>query len=107
MIVVAATCPDCGRVEMPIVGIMLHIRDYADRTRYSFTCPSCEAWVSRPAGPHEVALLRAACCPERRERVPKELLEPHVGPALTVDDLIDLGRELYAAEDLAWRAAVG
>jgi hypothetical protein len=101
VIVVVTGCPDCGRVTVPVVHVTLHVRDHADRNRFSFTCPSCEAWISLPASARDVRMLRDVCVQERLERVPKELLEQRSGPALTLDDLIDFGLQLGATDLLA------
>jgi hypothetical protein len=64
--------------------------DDATPSSYRFQCPLCKEIVSREATTRIVDLLVGAGAPSVTWRWPAELAEPHVGPALTPDDLLDL-----------------
>jgi hypothetical protein len=96
-------CPDCGEILVERHAVQLVISSTPGASRYSFTCPECAAWVSKPASPSIVVAL-VGLVPTRHETAPAELSEPHNGPALDLDDLIDLSRELAATDLLARHA---
>ncbi|MFD7861152.1 hypothetical protein [Streptomyces sp. NPDC057682] len=53
-----AACPECrARFELAAAEFRLAIGASSRTTFYSFTCPSCEASVRRPAGERIVELL--------------------------------------------------
>lgn len=92
-----AVCTACDDV------IELHARDITlqscvndeSRTFYSFECPVCATHNERPLpDPDFVDALIAAGAVLVLWSVPLEVLEPHTGSALTVDDLIDFALEL-------------
>jgi endogenous inhibitor of DNA gyrase (YacG/DUF329 family) len=85
-------CPRCGDVEVDNDQLWLVVTS-AGRDHYDFNCPTCMRHVMQPAD-HEVFELLAPLVAVEELDVPAEALEPHVGPALTVDDLIDLMLEL-------------
>jgi hypothetical protein len=58
---------------------------------YVFTCPACHHVVTKPAeDPRVVRLLTSVGVRSTYWTMPAELDEPHDGPPLTSDDLIDL-----------------
>lgn len=93
-------CPDCGPRTLTREQVQLVISTVPHASRYSFTCPSCRAWVSRPADPPAVVEL-CGWVPVIHEVAPAELDEPHLGPPIDEDDLIALGCHLAAADELA------
>lgn len=97
---VRANCPDCGPVAVARSGVRLIRSDEPGACRYEFRCPRCEAWVLKPADPAVIALL-TGLVPMVHETRPAELAEPHIGDPITLDDLIDLGREMATTDDLA------
>lgn len=98
--VVRASCPDCGQVDLGRRDVRLILSDVPAASRYSFTCPKCTAWISKPADVHVQALLLGKV-PMMQETRPAELTEPHTGGPITLDDLIDLGRGMAETDDLA------
>jgi len=70
--------------------IVLVCSDEQTPSAYRFRCPGCEETVHRDASPRIVDLLVSAGAPHRRWSWPAELAEPHSGPPLTPDDLLDL-----------------
>lgn len=95
---VRASCPDCGAVDLHRQQVRLVLSDVPAASRYSFTCPRCTAWISKPADVHVLLLGRV---PVHHETAPAELREPHTGGPITLDDLIDLGRGMAETDDLA------
>jgi predicted RNA-binding Zn-ribbon protein involved in translation (DUF1610 family) len=85
-------CPECGDVEVDNDQLWLVVTA-GGMDHYDFHCPTCRAHVMRPADDEVFELLAPLVAVEVLD-VPAEALEPHLGPALTVDDLIDLMLEL-------------
>ena len=104
--IVKANCPCCGDVNLASSQVKLTIiRPLKDRSWYQFTCPHCLDQIVKPAGQHISRLLRYAEVPTRFEQIPGEALEPHAGPALTRDDLLDLALQLACLDEIAGQAA--
>lgn len=101
---VCVGCPDCGPLKLAPEDVRLFTHPSGYRSRYAFTCPTCQAWVSRPAPPRLVQALRAVCVPEQR-MVPAEVLETRRGRPLTVDEVLDFALAAVAVDDLARLAA--
>jgi predicted RNA-binding Zn-ribbon protein involved in translation (DUF1610 family) len=85
----SARCPECGEMELAAEQMWLVITDPPERTHFDFHCPSCEQHVAHPADRGLVAIL-GALLPVEVLEIPAEALEERSGPALSVDDLIDL-----------------
>jgi hypothetical protein len=85
----AASCPRCGDLDVTAEQMWLVLTDRADHDHYVFHCPGCSQHVRRSAHAVTVRLLERLVPVERIE-IPAEALEPHDGPPLTEDDLIDL-----------------
>lgn len=100
---VRASCPDCGPVTLARTAVRLIRSDQPAASRYEFRCPRCAAWVLKPADPAVVAML-TGLVPMIHETAPAELTEPRTGGPITLDDLIDLGREMAATDLLARHA---
>ena len=92
----AASCPRCGDLDVSAEQMWLVLTDQSDRDHYFFHCPGCGQHVRRKAHAITVRLLERLVPVERIE-IPAEALEPHDGPPLTEDDLIDLMLTLDAA----------
>ena len=60
MTTIKTKCPTCGEVNMGPAGISLELPVDTDHGIYAFTCPECQAEVSKPASRKTVALLLAA-----------------------------------------------
>ena len=85
---VRTRCPWCGRVEVLASELTCSGAGPGDdRGLCQFTRPECARRVFVTLSPSDVALLWAEGAGEGR--LPLELLEPHRGPPLTWDDLLD------------------
>lgn len=89
-------CPACGEVGLTPDDIELVVCGTASST-YSFDCPTCGNRVRGHADAELVRLLESGGVMVTLLPIPAEALEPHEGPPLTLDDLLDLhlllGRE--------------
>jgi hypothetical protein len=88
---IRATCSDCGDVELGTRDLVVRVREGTDSGTYVFRCPRCGAPVVRAADGRTIDLLVESGCELQVWRPPAELSEPRpVGPAFTLDDVIDL-----------------
>ncbi|MFC5379676.1 hypothetical protein [Aquipuribacter nitratireducens] len=71
------------------------------RSFYSFSCSTCGDEVRKHAGTDVVALLSSGGVVPERWVIPAEVLEPHDGPVLSHDDLLDFCLWLESADLLA------
>jgi hypothetical protein len=90
MTTVRAQCAECGDVRLHIEDLTVVMTDGGEPSRYRFRCPLCDDLVVRDATNRIVDLLLGAGAAEEHWHWPAELGEPHAGPALTPDDLLDL-----------------
>ncbi|HVM28162.1 MAG TPA: hypothetical protein VM433_10910 [Mycobacteriales bacterium] len=105
MTTIKASCPGCGEVELTPADVSLMVCSHARLSYYAFTCPGCADEVRKPADDHVVSLLVSGGVPATVWDVPAEAIEPRTGPALTYDDLLDLGLQLASTDLLAPAAA--
>lgn len=103
---IKASCPSCGEVELTSGDIALRVCSHGPLSYYSFTCPSCEESVRKPADDHIVSLLMSGGVRAEVWEVPAEALEPKPGPELDYDDLLDFVLQLGRDDMLAARATV-
>lgn len=99
MTTVRAVCPPCGTVEITAPDVHLLVcAARPELSTYGFACPACHMPIEKPA-PHGVVvqLLSAGVTPHALV-IPAEVLEPHDGPPLGYDDLLDLALELAALD---------
>lgn len=113
MVIIKATCPACGEVDLTGDQVKLHIGVDADPDSYSFECPSCLAEVRKPADSRVVQLLLSGgvavedgsgeLARVRRQHP----TSPRRAPAITYDDLLEWHSELEAGvlEDFLRSAA--
>lgn len=106
---IRANCPDCGDVELAPAAMLVQVAHDAselvgDRSRYRFTCPTCDAMVTKPADDRIVQLLISGGVPmevQAAEAVAPSVAasssrkahhpeNPPGGRALSHDDLLDL-----------------
>jgi predicted RNA-binding Zn-ribbon protein involved in translation (DUF1610 family) len=104
MTTIKASCPDCGEVELTAGDIRLRVANHAPLSYYSFTCPTCQDVVRKPADDHIVSLLMSGGVHAEVWEVPAEALEPKAGPELSYDDLLDFVIQLGRDDMLAARA---
>jgi hypothetical protein len=98
---VRVSCVDCGVQRLRPSQVQLFTTPQVYESRYAFTCQMCGSWINRPCPPRLVSDLRQAQVPEQRERVPREVFEPHRGPSIAVDEVLDFVLELAAVDDVA------
>jgi predicted RNA-binding Zn-ribbon protein involved in translation (DUF1610 family) len=103
---ILATCPACGEIRLAPDDVVLTLarQRYFTAAReadhvYAFSCPECGTVVRKTASDHVARLLMGAGVMPHVDDVPLEALEPKHGPALTLDDLIDLHFEI---DDPRW-----
>ena len=84
---VRITCRRCGPVVASPSEIGVTGGDSGGL--FAFTCPSCgrDVWQAADAG--TLAVLRSVGAPEVTGVAPLELVEPHAGPPITWDDLLE------------------
>lgn len=94
MTTIKATCPGCGEVALTPTDIELRVdRDEQQASYYAFSCPRCTREVRKPADDRVVRLLLSGGVPAMPLEQPEPLVKPSIafdGPALTLDDLLDL-----------------
>lgn len=98
MTTIKATCPDCGEVDLTAEDILLRIGAMRDANTYGFSCPSCGCFVEKPADERVVRLLLSGGVIPMLVHVPAEALEPHAGPPINHDDLLEF-HELMQSDD--------
>jgi predicted RNA-binding Zn-ribbon protein involved in translation (DUF1610 family) len=107
---IRATCPSCGEIELRPADVLLRrvldrSGEVLDGSSYRFSCPDCTVVVEKPADDRVASLLTTGGVPTEDITPPAEaVLPPHPeqpapGPALTLDDLLDLH---LALEDPTW-----
>ena len=101
MTTIKASCPSCGEVELTPPDVSLMVCSHAPLSYYAFTCPGCADEVRKPADDHVVSLLVSGGVPATVWEVPAEALEPHEGPRLSYDDLLDFALRLEDVDCLA------
>jgi hypothetical protein len=107
MTVIKASCPSCGDVELTPRQVRLVVCSVEARSFYSFACSTCGDEVRKHAGGDVVALLSSGGVVPERWVIPAEVLEPHDGPVLSHDDLLDFCLWLEGADLLAAVAQAG
>jgi len=89
---VRASCPRCGPILVD-GGVLQCEREpgapSASRGLCELTCPSCSQAVLFPTGPAVTQALFEGGAKHPSGAVPFELLEPHTGPPLSWDELLD------------------
>lgn len=105
MTTIKASCPTCGEVVLTPTDLSLMVCSHSALSYYHFACPSCASDVRKPADDHVVSLLMSGGVPATVWEVPDEALEPHTGPDLSYDDLLDFALHLGTTDLLAEVAA--
>ncbi len=86
---IRATCTDCGDVELTTSDVRVRVCIEDNSGSYLFRCPHCLMAVVKPAEPRIVDLLVSSGVELNTWRLPAELFEPHEGPRIVHDDLLD------------------
>jgi len=88
------TCPTCGDVKLLLEEVELWVCSRRHASFYRFTCPLCQNLIVKPAGEGVMGILAKEGVTPKAWFYPAEWDEPHVGPPLTTDDLLDLYESL-------------
>lgn len=86
---IKVTCPGCGDLTVARDDVLVVCFTFGGGDYYQFFCQKCATTVRKPATDTVVNILRGGGVPLRVVDRPAEALEPHDGPALTCDDLLD------------------
>lgn len=96
---VRVQCPGCGPVVAPADEFRCELEAAGGRGICELRCPVCSAMLIVPAQADAVETMRrggAGPLPV----APFELLEPHAGPPLSWDDVLDFKLALEAMQTL-------
>jgi hypothetical protein len=91
---VRVVCPGCGPVVLPAKELRCEVQAPGGEGICELSCPVCSTLLIVPAGPVAVETMRDGGAGHMSGSVPFELLEPHTGPPLTWDDILDFKLEL-------------
>lgn len=85
---VKVRCSRCG--EFVVAASELRVtRDAPGAGMFLFTCPNCRRDVWQEAEPSTLLILRSAGVRFADGVAPLELVEPHLGPPISWDDVLD------------------
>jgi hypothetical protein len=100
-------------VQLRAADLVVRVCSDDESGSYTFRCPTCTVAVAKGASKRIVDLLVSSGVRMEVWRLPAELLEPRVGPALEPDDLLDFhlmleGDDWFSAlQDMVRRPATG
>jgi hypothetical protein len=100
MSAIGTRCPTCGPIQLPAKSFRLVVCDVVAWSYYSFICDRCGGAARYHASPDEIAVLKGAYVIAEPWHVPPEAAEPHHGPPLTYDDLLELALQLGVVDEL-------
>ncbi len=100
MTTIKAACPDCGDVSLKPRQLRLVVCTRTEWSYYSFLCPDCGDEVRKHADSEVIALLTSGGVPAEPWHIPAEAMEPHEGPPLVYDDLLDFALWLNGSADV-------
>lgn len=89
-----ATCAWCGEIEVHATAVRCAIDPARNRALAEFACPACFRLILVAMSPSRAASRILGGASAISGSAPLELLEPHAGPPLTWDDLLDLHLEI-------------
>jgi hypothetical protein len=92
---VQAECPTCGTVVAKASALSCGVSEADEAALCEFPCPRCNRLLTVPVAPIEISSLMLLGAQETPS-LPFELLEPHSGPPVSYDDVLDLHIELEA-----------
>ena len=96
---VRVVCPGCGPVVLPAKELRCELEPAGANGICELSCPVCSTMVLVPAGPAAVETMRDGGAGHMSGSVPFELLEPHTGPPLSWDDVLDFKLALDGGAD--------
>jgi hypothetical protein len=88
-ITVRVVCPGCGPQVVPAAELRCEVEGDGDKGLCELCCPVCSATLVVRAQAAAVEMMRDGGAGHMTGSVPFELLEPHTGPPLSWDDLLD------------------
>ena len=97
---IRASCPTCGDVELTTNDVRVLLCSTTYQSSYAFQCPSCRVAVAKAAEPRVVDVLLASGITLSVWRMPAELDEPHAGPPISYDDLLEFHFGLHQGTSL-------
>jgi hypothetical protein len=86
---IRASCPTCGDVELTSGDLTVRVCAADNQGAYVFRCPDCRLAVAKQADTKIVDLLVSSGVDLVVWHLPAELGEPHSGPPITYDDLLE------------------
>src|ERR1044072_4427727 len=89
VIEVRVVCPGCGPLVVPAAKLRCEVEAEGDRGLCELSCPVCSTTLLVRAQAAAVETMRDGGAGHITGSVPFELLEPHTGPPLSWDDLLD------------------
>ena len=96
---VRAVCPGCGPMIVAAGELRCEVEVAGRDGICELKCPVCSTTILVPAVAPAVETLWSAGAGHMDGTVPFELLEPHTGPPLSWDDVLDFK---LALEDRSW-----
>jgi hypothetical protein len=84
-----AVCPGCGPMVVPAAELRCELEAAGRQGICELRCPVCSTTILVPAVSPAVETLWRAGAGHMIGSVPFELLEPHAGPPLSWDDVLD------------------
>jgi len=86
---VRVVCPGCGPLVVPAAELCCELEAEGENGICELRCPGCSATLVVRAQAAAVEVMRDGGAGHMTGSVPFELLEPHTGPPLSWDDLLD------------------
>lgn len=97
MVIIKATCPTCGEVDLTGDQVKLRIGIDDEQDSYAFACPECTEVIRKPADARVVQLLISGGV-ELEDPLAEFAAPRHPAlrraPAITYDDLLEWHSEL-------------
>ena len=93
---VRVVCPGCGPLVVPAADLCCEIEAEGGKGLCELRCPVCSTTLVVRAAAAAVETMRDGGAGHMTGSVPFELLEPHTGPPLSWDDLLDFKLALDA-----------
>lgn len=106
MTTIKASCPCCGDVDLTPAQVRLVICNRMEWSYYAFVCTQCTDEIRKPADEEIISLLITGGVDAFMWEIPAEAFEPHAGPVITYDDVLDFVLALESVEDSAAALAV-
>jgi len=100
-----ARCMWCGEIRFAIEDLECAIPARAPEALCGFVCPSCGVPQFRRTTPERAIDYVRSGAQRPTGPFPVELLEPHIGPAISWNDILDLRLAFAEIDQLeaAWR----